>query len=90
MLAMVSNDELNALNQIMVKQLKNRYSDPNMHKRFVIGVDRSKMKLFDVEDAEHDLINDVASGKKIPEEDVPLFDLTNTGKKINAEGFQFT
>jgi len=56
----------------------------------VIGVDRSKMKLFDVEDAEHDLINDVASGKKIPEEDVPLFDLTNTGKKINAEGFQFT
>jgi len=90
MLAMVSNDELNALNQIMVKQLKNRYSDPNMHKRFVIGVDRSKMKLFDVEDAEHDLINDVVSGKKIPEEDVPLFDLTNTGKKINAEGFQFT
>ena len=89
MLAMVSNDELNALNQIMVKQLKNRYSDPNMHKRFVIGVDRSKMKLFDVEDAEHDLINDVVSGKKIPEEDVPLFDLTNTGKKINAEGFQF-
>jgi len=89
MLALVSNDELNALNQIMVKQLKNRYSDPNMHKRFVIGVDRSKMKLFDVEDPEHELINDVASGKKIPEEDVPAFDLTNAGKKISAEGFQF-
>ena len=57
MLALVSNDELQALNQILVKQLKNRYSDPNQHKRFVIGVNRSKMKLYDVEDAEHDLIN---------------------------------
>ena len=62
MLALVSNDELQALNQILVKQLKNRYSDPNQHKRFVIGVDRSKMKLFDVEDPEHDLINDVTAG----------------------------
>lgn len=88
MLALVSNDELNALNQVMVKQLKNRYSDPNMHKRFVVGIDRSKMKLFDIEDAEHDLVQDVASGKKIPTEDVPVFDVTASGKKISAEGFQ--
>ena len=87
MLALVSNDELQALNQILVKQLKNRYSDPNQHKRFVIGVDRSKMKLFDVEDPEHDLINDVTAGKKVPADDVPLFDLTSSGKKISAEGF---
>ena len=87
MLALVSNDELNALNQVLVKQLKNRYADPNQHKRFVIGIDRSKMKLFDVEDAEADLIQDVVAGKKVPEEDVPLFDLTNSGKKISAEGF---
>lgn len=90
MLALVSNDELNALNQVMVKQLKNRYSDPNMHKRFVVGIDRSKMKLFDIEDAEHDLVQDVASGKKIPTEDVPVFDVTASGKKISAEGFQIT
>ena len=88
MLALVANDELNALNQILVKQLKNRYSDPNQHKRFVIGVDRSKMKLSDVEDAENDLINDVVGGKKVSEDDVPAFDLTTAGKKISAEGFQ--
>jgi replicative DNA helicase len=49
MFALISSEELEALNQIMVKQLKNRYSDPTAHKRFVLGVDRSKMKLYDVE-----------------------------------------
>ena len=86
MLALISNDELRALNQIMVKQLKNRYSDPGQHQRFVIGVDRSKMKLYDVEDPEHDLIQDVAAGKTATV-DVPLFDATTAGKKISAEGF---
>ena len=58
MLALVSNEELLANNQVLVKQLKNRYSDPNILKRFVIGVDRSKMKLFDVVDAERGLVDD--------------------------------
>ena len=49
MFALISNEELDNLGQIMVKQLKNRYNDPGTNKRFVIGVDRSKMKLFDVE-----------------------------------------
>ena len=49
MFALISSDELEALNQIMVKQLKNRYSDPSKYKRFVLGIDRSKMKLYDVE-----------------------------------------
>lgn len=49
MFALISSEELEALNQIMVKQLKNRYSDPTTHKRFVLGIDRSKMKLYDVE-----------------------------------------
>ena len=49
MFALISSEELEALNQIMVKQLKNRYSDPTVHKRFVLGIDRSKMKLYDVE-----------------------------------------
>jgi replicative DNA helicase len=49
MFALISSEELEALNQIMVKQLKNRYSDPTAHKRFVLGIDRSKMKLYDVE-----------------------------------------
>ena len=49
MFALVSNEELEGLNQIIVKQLKNRYNDLNLYKRFVIGVDRSKMKLYDVE-----------------------------------------
>jgi hypothetical protein len=49
MFALISSEELEALGQIMVKQLKNRYSDPSKYKRFVLGVDRSKMKLYDVE-----------------------------------------
>ena len=81
MLALVSNDELQALNQILVKQLKNRYNDPNVHKRFVIGVDRSKMRLSDVEDAEKDLVNDTVDAG-------PVFDQTPSGKKLNTEGFQ--
>lgn len=49
MFALISNEELEGLGQILVKQLKNRYNDPSVNKRFVVGVDRSKMKLFDVE-----------------------------------------
>lgn len=49
MIALISTEELESLNQIMVKQIKNRYSDPTKNKRFVIGVDRAKMKLYDAE-----------------------------------------
>ena len=49
MFALISNEELDALNQIAVKQLKNRYNDPTINKRFVIGIDRAKMRLTDVE-----------------------------------------
>ena len=81
MLALVSNDELQTLNQILVKQLKNRYADPNVHKRFVIGVDRGKMRLSDVEDPEKELVQDVPDSG-------PVFDNTPSGKKLNTEGFQ--
>jgi hypothetical protein len=58
MFALISTEELENLNQIMVKQLKNRYNDPTMHKRFVVGIDRAKMKLYNVEDsAQKTLIN---------------------------------
>jgi len=58
MFALISNEELDNQNQIMVKQLKNRYNDPTQYKRFVIGVDRSKMKLKNIVDAEKNLVND--------------------------------
>lgn len=58
MFALISNEELSALGQIMVKQLKNRYNDPNMYKRFVVNIDRSKMRLFDADNAEADIIDD--------------------------------
>ena len=51
MFALISTEELEELNQIMVKQLKNRYNDPTMNKRFVIGIDRAKMKLYNLEDS---------------------------------------
>jgi archaellum biogenesis ATPase FlaH len=62
MIALISTDELKQLNQIMVKQLKNRYADPEMYKRFVIGVDKSRMKLYDAEQsAQDDLVNDAVA-----------------------------
>jgi archaellum biogenesis ATPase FlaH len=58
MFALISTEELQAAGQIMVKQLKNRYNDPGMHKRFVIGVDRSRMRLRDIADAKANIMND--------------------------------
>ena len=59
MFALVSTEDLEGLNQIMVKQLKNRYNDPTMNKRFVVGVDRAKMRLYDCEQsAQGDIVDD--------------------------------
>lgn len=83
MLAVIRSEELDALNQLMIKQLKNRYSDPSVYKRFVIGVDRDKMKLYDVEESAQKDITD--SGQE--EEDRPLFDKSTFGKRQRSEGF---
>ena len=58
MFALISTEDLEELGQIMVKQLKNRYNDPTIYKRFVIGVDRAKMRLYDVEQKAQDDILD--------------------------------
>jgi replicative DNA helicase len=80
MFALISSEELEALGQIMVKQLKNRYSDPTTHKRFVLGVDRSKMKLYDVEqDAQAGLAD---AGKQ----DKPVNTFGNREKPQNKFG----
>ena len=63
MFALISSDELEELGQIMVKQLKNRYSDPTFHKRFTLGVDRSKMKLYDVEQSAQEGLADAGYSK---------------------------
>ena len=83
MLALISTEELEELGQIMVKQLKNRYNDPSYYKRFVIGVDRSKMKLYDVEISAQNNISD--SGQ----DDKPVFDASPIGKRLTTEGFKF-
>ena len=58
MFALISTEELEELNQIMVKQLKNRYNDPTVNKRFVIGIDRAKMKLYDCDqNAQDDIVD---------------------------------
>ena len=60
MFALISTEELEGLNQIMVKQLKNRYNDPTINKRFVVGIDRAKMRLYDVEQgAQQDIVDDI-------------------------------
>lgn len=79
MFALVSSEELDAQGQIMVKQLKNRYNDPNKNKRFVVGIDRSKMRLFDADDTSQNLMNDT-----------PMFDRTNQGEdQKKFEDFKF-
>ena len=58
MFALISTEELESLNQILVKQLKNRYNDPTIHKRFVVGIDRAKMRLYDCEQkAQEDIVD---------------------------------
>jgi replicative DNA helicase len=58
MFALISTEELEDINQIMVKQLKNRYNDPTLNKRFVVGIDRAKMRLYDVEQsAQNDIVD---------------------------------
>jgi len=65
MFALISSDELNELNQMLVKQLKNRYADPTMNKKFILGVDRAKMKLYDVsQTAQEDLV-DTGQGEEV-------------------------
>ena len=71
MFALISTEELEKQGQFMVKQLKNRYNDPTAHKRFVVGVDRSKMRLYDVEETEQTLTDDS-----------PVFDKTPTGERF--------
>jgi len=78
MFALISTEELEKLGQMMVKQLKNRYNDPTSNKRFVIGVDRSKMRLYDVDETEQNLMSD----------DTPVFDKSAAGSRINSEKFK--
>ena len=58
MFALISSDELEGLNQIMIKQLKNRYNDPTVYKKFIVGIDRAKMRLYDCEQSAQDDIID--------------------------------
>jgi len=78
MFALISNEELDAVNQIAVKQLKNRYNDPTINKRFVLGIDRAKMKLFDVSDAEQKGLAD-SNQKEDASFSDPVFDKTEFG-----------
>jgi len=80
MIALISTEELEQMGQIAVKQLKNRYNDPTYKKRFVIGVDRAKMRLYDAEDSQQNLIDDT-----------PVFDKTAIGERLantNFDGFK--
>ena len=76
--ALISNDELNSMGKILVKQLKNRYNDPTKYNRFTLKVDRSKMKLED--DDNQNMVT--------TKDDVPVFDKSEAGDRVNAEKFK--
>jgi replicative DNA helicase len=81
MFALISTEELEELGQILVKQLKNRYNDPTIHKRFVVGIDRAKMRLYDCEQsAQNDILD---SGQ---EDD---YDYSEKKSKKSFDGFKF-
>ena len=81
MFALISGEELEGLNQIMVKQLKNRYNDPTISKRFVVGIDRAKMRLYDCEQsAQEDILDNGREEEYNNEEKKP---------KKSFDGFKF-
>jgi len=80
MFALISTEDLQNLGQVMVKQLKNRYSDPTQNKRFVLGVDKTKMRFYDVEDNAQTLVQDTG----------PVFDSTSTANRIATERKDFS
>mgnify|MGYP000654277614 FL=1 len=71
MFALISTEELEGLNQIMVKQLKNRYNDPTIFKRFIVGIDRAKMRLYDCEQKAQDDVLDSGTKEDYNEEKAP-------------------
>jgi len=79
MFALISTEDLQRLGQMMVKQLKNRYNDPTYKKRFVVGVDRSRMRLYDVEESAQTLTDDT-----------PVFDNTATGEALVTQRRDFS
>ena len=86
MFALISTEELEQLNQLMVKQLKNRYNDPNTFKRFVIGIDRGKMKLYDVEQSAQE---DIVDAGQIDNKPLNTFgERERTSKFKNFGGFK--
>jgi replicative DNA helicase len=81
MFALISTDDLEGLGQILVKQLKNRYNDPTIHKRFVVGIDRAKMRLYDCEQsAQDDILDNGKEEEYTYEEQKP---------KKSFDGFKF-
>jgi hypothetical protein len=81
MFALISSEEMEELNQMLVKQLKNRYNDPTSYRKFIIGVDRSKMRLYDVDQKAQEDIAD--SGQ----DDEPLFDISTDNRHRNKADF---
>jgi len=81
MFALISTEDLEGLGQILVKQLKNRYNDPTIHKRFVIGIDRAKMRLYDCEQSAQ---NDIVDNGREEE-----YDYEEKKPKKSFEGFKF-
>ena len=79
MFALISNEEMEELGQILVKQLKNRYNDPTVNKRFVVGIDRAKMRLYDIQLKEQDDLVD--TGQE------PVFDKTSFGSKVKDTNY---
>ena len=80
--ALMGSEELDALNQQIVKQLKNRYNDLNYYKRFVIGLDKSKMRYYDVEATAQVNLSDSGQPK-----DEPLFDKGNFGRNVKDNDY---
>ena len=71
MFALISTEELEGLSQIMVKQLKNRYNDPTIHKRFIVGIDRAKMRIYDCEQKAQEDVLDSGANEEYNEEKIP-------------------
>lgn len=94
MFGLISTEELESLGQLMVKQLKNRWGDTNQLKRFVVGIDRSKMRLFDAEEDAQDLMDDTptmdrgAVGQRLSDERKDFGDVVSFGRSKGKTKFE--
>jgi len=85
-LGLITSEQLDSMNQLMIKQLKNRWGDLNYYRRFLVGIERAKMKIYDLEESVQQTIHQDSGDIRKQDDDGPVFDKSQFGSKMGSEG----